>query len=543
MQKEQKLADGGSLKTGVLFLTVANLLVKVLGFAYKVPLNTLLGDEMASVNAATALFAVLYTAMAAGVPGALSLSVSRARALGEGKRIKRLFDATLFLLLGVGFLLSLALFLIAKPLSRLDADGASYLCTLAIAPALFFTAATSALRGFFQGFSRLVPTAVSELLEALGKAGFGVALAFLSVRVLEKSVHVAAALSVFGITLGIMLGTLFLALWYRKEGRGLLSVLPSGAACSSYGVALGNVFRLALPITLSSALMSTSGLIDARLMRPLLEEYFGDPLLAKSLYSDYSTGALTLYNLPSVLITPLAAALIPYISGALASGKRARAGQMTERTLKLAVLLSLPSALGLSALASPILAFVFRSDRDMVENAGPSLSVLAFCVLFSALLTVSSASLQAFKKERLPILSLGIGVTVKLLLIKPLVAAFGTLGVPLSTLGFLATAAMVNLFLLYQTARMRVSLFDAFLRPLLCAAFTAATAYFTHRGMLAYTGNDVALLFSILLALAVYISLVFLSHAVSAEELSLLPFVKRRVKKNTGCQSGSPEKN
>ena len=140
MQKEQKLADGGSLKTGVLFLTVANLLVKVLGFAYKVPLNTLLGDEMASVNAATALFAVLYTAMAAGVPGALSLSVSRARALGEGKRIKRLFDATLFLLLGVGFLLSLVLFLIAKPLSRLDADGAGYLCTLAIAPALFFTA-------------------------------------------------------------------------------------------------------------------------------------------------------------------------------------------------------------------------------------------------------------------------------------------------------------------------------------------------------------------------------------------------------------------
>ena len=51
--------QGDSLKRGVLFLTLANLLVKVLGFAYKVPLNTLLGDEMANVNAAAALFAVL----------------------------------------------------------------------------------------------------------------------------------------------------------------------------------------------------------------------------------------------------------------------------------------------------------------------------------------------------------------------------------------------------------------------------------------------------------------------------------------------------
>lgn len=530
MEKKTETAYSGSLKTGVLFLTVANLLVKVLGFAYKVPLNTLLGDEMASVNAATALFAVLYTAMAAGIPSALSLSVSRARALGEGRRIKRIFDTTLYLLLGIGFLLSFLLFLLAKPLSRLDADGAGYLCTLAIAPALFFTAATSVLRGFFHGFSRLVPTAVSELLEALGKVGFGVAFAFLSVRLLGKSIPIAAALSVFGITLGIMMGTLFLAVRYRREGRALLRTIPSDRSGGSRRAALRTVFLLALPITLSSALMSTSGFIDARLMRPLLEEYFGDPLLAKSLYSDYSTGALTLYNLPAVLIAPLAAALIPYISGAVASGKPSRAKTVTERALKLSVLISLPAALGLSALASPILSFVFRSDTDMAQNAGPSLSVLSFCVLLSAILTVTSAALQAFKRERLPILSLGIGIAVKLFTIKPLVAAFGTLGIPLSTFAFLLTAASINLFLLCRKADLRFALFDSFLRPLACASFTGAIAYFTHKGLLPRVGNDLALLFAILLAVLVYLSLVFLLRAVSCEELSLLPFAKRWIR-------------
>ena len=318
MQRKHDTRDA-SLKNGVLFLTVSNLLVKVLGFAYKVPLNAMLGDEMASVNAATALFALLYTAMAAGVPGALSLSISRARAIDDGARVKRLFDTTLLLLLGVGLLLSIILFFYAKPLAEEGREGA--LCSLAIAPALFFTAATSVLRGYFQGFSRLIPTAVSELFEAIGKAGFGVILAFLSLKVFGKTTVVAASLAVFGITLGIMLGTFFLTLRYFGEGKALLGRFSSVKTKETRRrEALGTVLFLALPITLSSALMSTSGLIDAHFMRPLLEEYFADAHLAKALYSDYSTGALTLYNLPAVLVTPIGVALIPYISGAEAAG-------------------------------------------------------------------------------------------------------------------------------------------------------------------------------------------------------------------------------
>lgn len=530
--RKTDVRQGDSLKRGVLFLTLANLFVKVLGFAYKVPLNTLLGDEMANVNAAAALFAVLYTAMAAGVPGALSLSISRARAVKDGARIKKLFDTTLLLLLAVGFLLSLLLFLLAKPLSLLDGDGTGYLCTLAIAPALFFTAVTSVLRGFFQGFSRLIPTAVSELFEALGKAGFGVAFAFLSVRILERSVSVAAALAVFGITLGIMLGTLFLALWYGREKRALLAPLDMNGEVETKS-AFRAVFLLALPITLSSALMSVGSFIDARMMRPLLEDYFGDPLLAKALYSDYSTGALTLYNLPSVLILPISTALIPYISGAVASGHKERARKVTTEALKLSILISLPAALGMSVLASPILTFVFRSDTDMGENAGASLSVLALCVLFSAILTVTSAALQSFKRERIPILSIGVGVLMKLLVIKPLVAQFGTVGVPLSTLAFMMTAAMLNLILLCKTASLRPRFFDTLLRPLFCAAPTAAVAYFTHKGLILHIGENTALLLSVLLAAFVYVALAFLTRAVSEEELSLLPFVKSRQEKKS----------
>ncbi len=532
MQKAQRSADTvGSLKKGVLFLTVANILVKVLGFIYKVPLNHLLGDEMANVNAATALFAVLYTASTAGIPGALSLSVSRALAMKDGGRIQKLFDTTLSLLLSVGFFLSLLLVFLARPLAALQSDGTGFLCTLAIAPALFFTAATSVLRGFFQGFSSLVPTAVSELLEALGKTVFGVLFATLAVSVFGKSVTTAAALAVFGITLGIMLGTLYLAVRYRREGRALLSSVPqTGGEEMRRRAALRTVLFLSFPITLSSALMSTGSFIDAQMMRPLLEAHLGDALLAKALYSDYSTGALTLYNLPAVLVMPLSTALIPYISGALAAGKRERAKHVTESAVKLASLISLPASLGLSVLSSPILSFVFRSDGDMAENAGPLLSVLAFCVFFSALLSVSSASLQAFKRERIPMLSLGVGVLVKLVSISPLVARFGAVGVPLSTLLFFAVSALINLVFLYRAASLRPRAIDAFFRPLLCAVLSALSAYFTHNGLLSRIGDDGALLLAILVAVFVYFSFAVLLRAVGKEELSMLPFVGKYFK-------------
>ena len=96
----------GGLLHGVAWLTVAGLAAKVLGFLYKVPLNAILGDEMANVNAAYAVYAVLYTVSTAGIPSAVSLSVSSARAAGDGGRVRAVFRVTMTTLLAVGAVLT-----------------------------------------------------------------------------------------------------------------------------------------------------------------------------------------------------------------------------------------------------------------------------------------------------------------------------------------------------------------------------------------------------------------------------------------------------
>ena len=530
MQKNVAAVKSGTQKllSGVVLLTVANVVVKILGFFYKVPLNAVLGDEMANVNAAYAIYALLYTVSTAGVPNAVALSVSRARARGDGNAANSILRITASSFFLVGVVLSALLLLLAKPISLLNSGGDSYLCLLAIAPALAFAALNSVFRGYFQGYERMEPTAVSELLEAVGKTLFGLLLAFLYLSYLEGSVRGAAALAVFAITVGVGISALFLGVFYRKRKKYFAVSLPSkNSDVPSERAVLSGVFRLALPITAAAAMMSLSSLLDAQLMRPLLSRFYGNADTAKMLYSDYSTGALTLYNLPSILVTPMSAAVIPFVAAALERGEGKRAKTAMETALRAAALVSLPCAFGMSVLASPILTFVFRGDDDMAQNAGSLLSILAISIFFVAVFTVTGAVLQAAKKERLPLVSLGVGLIVKLASLVILTLTVGECGVPVSTLLFYVSVSTVNLFFVRTEVGLSVRFAKTFFRPALAAALSAFSAYFFYAFFAARVSQSASLFAAIAIAAVVYVLSVAALGCVGKEELSLLPFGKK----------------
>ena len=528
VQEKKREKNGGRLLSGVLALTVANLLVKILGFVYKVPLNALLGDEMANVNAAYAIYALLYTAATAGIPGAVSLSVSRSVAVGDKRRVRLLFLSSLVFLLSLGLLLFALLALLARPLAGMNSGGDAYLCILAISPALFFTSASCVFRGYFQGFSDMTPTAVSQFIEALGKALIGLGLVYFALYHKGQSHHTAAALAVFGITLGVALSAAYLSFVFWRRGRHLLQGVQETRCAKESGRAVfRSVIAIALPITVTSAMMSLSTLLDAQLMRPLLSSYYGDEALAKAIYSDYSTGAVTLFNLPAILVAPLCTAMIPYVSTALAKGNGKSAGRAMESVLSVASLLSLPCALGMCVLASPILSFVFHGDGNMAENAGVLLSLLAPSVFFLALLMVTSSVLQAVRKERLPILSLGAGLAVKLVAMPPLVLSLGKVGVPISTLFFYLTVCLLNFYFVRRETGMRVQIADTLLRPGLCSLFSSGGTLLTFMLLTQVISQTAALLISLPLAVLLYGFALLFTRAVSRSLVRSLPFGQR----------------
>lgn len=526
---EQKTVDREKrmLFSGVAVLTLANLCVKIFGFLYKVPLNAMLGDEMANINTAYAIYTLLYTISTAGIPSAVALFISSARATGDRAGIKKLLFVSLYALLGIGFLMMLLLLVLAWPLSWLNSGGDSYLCMLAIAPSLFFVAAASVFRGYFQGFQNMRPTAVSELIESGGKLLFGLALVWSALHIWGLGGHVAAALSIGGITLGIALGAGYLAICFwrteKKGGLPLLTAQKEGTPPQERHI-LRQLLSVALPIAATSAMLNLSGLVDSQLMRPLLARYYGDEGLAKAIYSDYSTGALTLYNLPGILIYPIAAGIVPYIASSLALGRRRSAMSAMTSAFRVAALIALPCAVGLCLFATPILRFVFRGDEDMARHAGPLLAVLSVCVFFAALLTVTNAVLQAVHKEKRPIIAVGIGLVIKLLATVFLTGRMGAVGTPVATFLFFAAVCGIDLYFLKKETGASLAWGQVLFKPLLAALFGVGGGFLLFLVLLPRLGNSISLLLGIGVSFVLYIPAVFASGSVTKADLALLPW-------------------
>ena len=98
---------------GAAILTVGVIIMKVLGFFYKVPLGNILGDEGYSMFlGAYSIYNIFFTLATAGLPVALSRLVAEADAHGRVRQEEKTFRVALatFAVLGVIFSLVLYFF-------------------------------------------------------------------------------------------------------------------------------------------------------------------------------------------------------------------------------------------------------------------------------------------------------------------------------------------------------------------------------------------------------------------------------------------------
>lgn len=149
---------------GVIALTLGNLFVKVVGLVLKIPLHNILGDAgMAYYNNAYDIYAWLFTIATTGLPTAISMLISEDRVKGNIKETKKIFRVTvaLFIIIGIA---GMSVMLFGAPFfeKAYKIENSGY-CMMAIAPTLFFICVASALRGYFQGYQNMLPTAVSEV--------------------------------------------------------------------------------------------------------------------------------------------------------------------------------------------------------------------------------------------------------------------------------------------------------------------------------------------------------------------------------------------
>lgn len=276
-------------------------------------------------------------------------------------------------------------------------------------------------------------------------------------------------------------------------------------------------------------------LIDSNLALNRLQDAAGFTYeAAKNLYGVYSK-ALTLYNLPAAFITPLTISIVPAISRALAAKKRTEARNITESSLRIAAILALPMAAGMCVLSYPIMRVLYPTSAEQ----GPALlAVMGLASFFVCMVLMTTAVLQAYGKERLPVYTLIVGSVLKAVLNWVLIGNpnIGIYGVPISTIVCNAFMCVMNYIFIVQKANALISLKNIVLRPLISSVVMGISAYGAYRlvmMLLPMSGRlvlAVAMCLGVVVGVVVYLVLTVITKAITHEDMDLLPGGKKLAK-------------
>ena len=514
--------------SGVLLLSISTLLVKIIGLIYKMPMLTYLGSEgMGYFNSAYEIYALFCVIATAGLPVALSVLIAEALAHGNYGRVRRVYRASMTVFLWIGVLGTLLMLVFAGQFCRLIKSENAYLCILSIAPTVFFVCVSSALRGYFQGHQRMLPTAISQLLESLGKLIFGLLFARFALQRGYATPTVAAFAGV-GLTLGSAVSTLYLVIEkYRfRTEEGSLSSPKSTENAEKYREIWKRLAALAVPMTLGASLVSLTKLIDMTMILRRLQAIGYTETLANEAYGSYTTLALSVYGLLPALVNAVAMPLLPMLTAAIASGERERQAHLIRSSYRLTAIFAIPSALGIAAFAHPILSLLFGHEPGAVAVAAPLLSNLGLSVFLSCMITATNSVLHAYRAVNRPILSMLAGAIVKIVSAYFLIGlpSLGLAGAPISTLLCNATVVLFNLWFSARLCHVE-RLGEVFWRPLLSSVLSVGAALGVYLQLSrAVSSMPRALIPSLLTACAVYLVTSCLLGVVRDEDVRLLPF-------------------
>ncbi len=515
---------GSSFIESTVVLMIASVVVKLIGAFFSIPLTNLYGAEGTGIfNVAYYIYTCMFTISTAGLPVAVSRMVASANTLGRGREVRRIGKIAFVSFTFIGLFFSSVMFFGVDVFLDLAGMQAARYSVLAIAPCIFFVALVSAVRGYYQGLANMVPTALSQVIEALGKLVVGLGLAYYLMGQ-GYSIDIVVAGAIGGVTIGTVLGALYIiGVRLRDIRRGDIAVRRLSEESRPVGELTGELFKIAVPITISAGVLSLTNLIDTFVVVRRLQESGMTEPAATYLYGAYGM-SVKFFNLPQTVIVGIGVSIIPAISAALARRSREQASRLTESAFRLTALLALPCAVGLAVLPQPIMDLLYYNQPEDVAVAAPTLTLLGPAVIFVAMTSVTNAILQAQGKEKMPVVSMLLGGIVKLITNYTLVgiATINIYGAPVGTSLCYGTITVLNLIFIRRNG-IPFSFVRTFAKPALSAGVMGVFAYLMYPPLSGMIGSKLGVLAVIALAAVLYLLMLAATKALPKEDVLMLP--------------------
>lgn len=426
---------------GAFSLTLSAVIVKILGLIYKIPLSNMLGDEgMGFFNSAYTVYTFFYLLCTAGVPKAVMILVSEAKAKGKGGDERTIVRVASFAFLLLGIAMTAIFILFSNSLANFIGNSKARATMIAIAPSIIFISLSGVIRGYLSANMRLLDIAVSQIIEGVCKLALGLIFALYAIR-RAMPLEIVSAFTILGVTFGALAGLIHLLICTKikisKENIGQNARIE-------YNGVIGRILRISLPITLSAAIMSVTNIIDLTLiMRSLLGIGYTDQE-ASAFYGNYTTLAVPMFNLAISLVTPISMAFLPIFTRARVSCDDELLSSSLLSSLRLSAIISAPILIGMTLFSKEILSLLFGNSG--IEIGATLLCLLAPAIFFSSVLLSVNSALEAGGQVRAPVISMLFGGAAKILVSYLLLTnpEFGISGAPIGTVVSYAVALTVS---------------------------------------------------------------------------------------------------
>ncbi len=524
---------------GAAILAVAGVGVRFIGAAMKIWLVRIIGDGgIGLYQMAYPIYSTLLAISTAGIPVAISKLVAEKVTVNDYREAMRVFRIAFFILTLTGLAITLFLYFTAGSLVQITkADPLSVYSIMAIAPAIFFVTMMSALRGFFQGQQYMFPTAASQVIEQVGRAVLSL---YLAMHLLGRGLEYAAAGAAFGTVAGGILGLfLLLLLYYRRRPLFMKKVRAQRKTePQSAGLIIRRIFNLAIPITFGSLIMPLLSLIDQLIVPGRLKAIGLAQQQATALFGQLTGMAGSVVYFPNVVTLALSMSLVPAISEALVLRNKMLIRSRSAVSIKLTVLFSMPAAVGLYLLATPIIVLLFGGEN---AGAGYALAYMSWSVLPLGLYVSTTGILQGLGKTVTPVVNMALGGILKAILMWHLTAipSLHIGGAALGSVIGTAFAAVLNLYAVARHTGWRFQIGQLVLLPGISVGAMAAAVSLSYRLIIRAAvssltpgmANGCATLGAIAGGTLVYGLALLLSGSLTRDELNLIPRIGPRLAK------------
>lgn len=506
-----------SLIKGSIILGVAGILTRFLGLFFRWPLIMLIGDEGIGYYQMSYPLYMFFIAMASGVPVAISKMISEKNATNDISGSFEVMKESAILMTIIGTGTTLALFFFAKQIIiLLRWDAKAYYSLIGISFAPIVISFLTIFRGFFQGMQNMTPSAISQIIEQLGRVIFGVGLA---VILLPKGIEYSAGGAAFGATAGAVFGASYLYSKYKKVKK-----CYKIKKIKINTEVLNTILKIAVPISLGTTVSSIMNLIDSILVPQKLLEAGLTNTQATVLYAQLTGKASVIINIPLTISMAICTSLIPIIAEVFILKKDRELKEKINISMKMVTVIALPCTFGLFFLAEPIMKFIFPGRFEGIEI----LKYLSLTIPFIIITQTTTAILQGTGNYILPVINLLIGCLIKVVLTMGLVPMeqFNIYGAVIASFGAYVVVSILNILFMNCKLRIKINLYEILIKPtyasVIMMLFVLTSYNILYKNT---TSNGISCLIAIFLGMIIYMSLIIAFKMFNMEE------IKSRIRK------------